>query len=171
MRGGHVEIVLELFVGDNRGQVPGQGLVQLVVDSGVGLSVVGRDEQEDEQHHNGPVVPEDKGVHPVKAGKKASVLVLGDLLIENQHKARQYQNHGGYAQHHALGHDDANVPPQCQPHDAQGQEACDGGYAGGGQGAERGNNGGGHGVPVIRIVGPLLLVAVVEENGVVHGDA
>ena len=74
------------------------------------------------------------------------MLVLSDLLIENQHKARQYQNHGGYAQHHALGHDDANVPPQCQPHDAQGQEACDGGYAGGGQGAERGNNGGGGGI-------------------------
>ena len=99
------------------------------------------------------------------------MLVLGDLLVEDQHQGGQHQNDGGHAQHNALGHDDADVPAQSQPHDAQGQEARHRGQAGGGQGPEGRHNGLGHGIPVIVVIGPLLLVPVVEEDGVVHGNA
>ena len=171
VRGGHVKVVFQLFVGHDGGQIPRQGLIQLVVDPGVGLGVIGGNEQQDEQHHNGLVVPQDEAVYLVKAGHQALVLMLGDLLVEDQHQRGQHQNDGGHAQHHALGHDDADIPAQRQPHDAQRQEARHCGDAGGGQGAESRNHGLRHGVPLILIVGPLLLIPMVEENGVVHGHA
>ena len=169
--GGHIEVVFQLLVGDDGGQVPGQGFIQLVVDPGVGLGVIGGDKQHNKDHHNGLVVPQNEAVHLIKAGHQALVLVLGDLLVEDQHQGGQHQNNGGHAQHNAFGHDDADVPAQSQPHDAQGQEARHRGQAGGGQGPESRHNGLGHGIPVIVVIGPLLLVPVVEEDGVVHGNA
>ena len=50
---GHVELVLEALVGDDAGQVPGQGLIELVVHMHVVLGVERREEQqhqEEEQH-------------------------------------------------------------------------------------------------------------------------
>ena len=68
------------------------------------------------------------------------MLVLSDLLIENQHQRGQHQNNGSHAQHNALGHNDADIPAQRQPHDAQGQKARYRGEAGGGQRAEGSNH-------------------------------
>ena len=97
--------------------------------------------------------------------------VFPDGAVHLQQDGGQHQYHGGHAQHHALGHDDAQVHAQGQPHEAQGQKARDGGQGAAGQGLEGGHDGGGHGVPLVRVAGDLLHIAVVEEDGVVHGDA
>ncbi|MPM22155.1 hypothetical protein SDC9_68606 [bioreactor metagenome] len=99
------------------------------------------------------------------------MLVLVDLLVENQHQRRQHQNYGGNAQHHALCHDDADIPAQRQAHEAQGQKAGNGGQAAAGEGSERGHNGVCHGVALIHVVPAFLFVAAVEEDGVIHGNA
>ena len=171
MTGRHIEIVLQLLVADDGRKVPGQGFVQLVVDVRVALGVDRREKQQHCQHHQGDLVPEDEGVDLIEGGNQGLVLVLSDLLVEYQHQGRQDQDHRRHPQDHALGHDDADVPSQGQPHEAQGQEARDGGHAAAGEGAESGDDGLGHGVPLVVIALPLLLVAVVEEDGVVHGHA
>ena len=116
-------------------------------------------------------MPEHEPVEPVHIRIEAGVAVLLDGAIHHQQDGGQHQDHGDDAQYHALGHDDADVPAQSQPHEAQSQKAGDGGHGAAGQGAEGGDDGGGHGVPPVLIVGKLLQVAVIEENGVVHGDA
>ncbi len=169
--GRHVKVVLQLLVADDGRKVPGQGFVQLVVDVRVTLGVDRRKKQQHRQHHQGNLVPEDEAVYSVKGGNQSLVLVLSDLLVEYQHQRRQDQDHRGHSQDHALGHDDADIPAQGQPHEAQGQEARNGGHAAAGEGAEGGDDGLGHGVPLVVTALPLLLVAVVKEDGVIHGHA
>ncbi|MPN05475.1 hypothetical protein SDC9_152726 [bioreactor metagenome] len=135
------------------------------------LRVNGRQEHQKSQAHENPAVFQDVDVDFVKTGNQRSVLVQVDLIIENQHQRRQHQNHGGDAQQHALRHDDANVPAQRQPHEAQGQKARDGGQAAAGKRGKCRHNGLRHGVALILVIAPFFLISVVKEDGVVHGNA
>ena len=92
-------------------------------------------------------------------------------FVRQQKQRRQHQDDGGDAQHDALGHDKADVLAQRKAHEAQGQEAGDGRQRTARQGAERGLHGCRHGILVVLEPGLFLLVGVVQEHGIVHGDA
>ena len=167
----HVVVIFQFVVGDDGVHVLGQRLIQLVVDGGVALGVYRRQEQQQKDGHKRPPVADDKAIHLFKIGDQRPVLVLFDFFVKNQQQCGQHQYHCGHAQHHALGHDQADVPAQGQLHEAQRQETGDGGQAGAGQGSKGSHNGLRHGVPGILMKQPFLPVAVVKEDGVVHGDA
>ena len=94
-----------------------------------------------------------------------------NAFVHLQQNGGKDQNDGGHAQYHALGHNDADIPAQGQPHKAQGQKAGHGGKGGAGDRFESGHHGRGHGVPFILIMGQLFHIPVKEEDGVVHGDS
>ena len=90
-------------------------------------------------------------------------------LIQHQDHAGQHGHAAQDAQQHALGHHDAQVAAQGEAHEAQSNEARDGGDGAAddaGQGLLDGHR---HGFLVIRVLLALLVVAVPQEDGVVHG--
>ena len=169
MGGSHVVVLLELIGGHDGGHILGQGPVQLVVDRGVALGVHRRDEEQGEEGHEGLAVADHKVVDPAEIQVQGGVAVFGDAPVQHQQDGWQHQHHGGHPKHHALGHHKADVPPQQQPHEAQRPKAGDGGQGAPRQGGKGGHDGFRHGVPVVLVIGPLLLIAVVEEDGIVHG--
>ena len=169
--GRHVILVLQLLVGNDGGHVPGQGLVQLVVDlRHVLRHGEGQEEQEEDGDIDAPLL-HDVPVELFHGGDELTVPVLRDLAVEKEEHGGQHEDDGKHPQHHALGHDDADVPSQGQAHEAEGHEARHRREAGAGEGGEGRLHRRRHGVPLILVVGALLHVAAVEEDGVVHGDA
>ena len=169
--GGHVILVLQLLVGHDGGHVPGQGLVQLVVDlRHVLRHREGQEEQEEDGDIDAPLL-HDVPVELFHGGDELTVPVLRDLAVEKEEHGGQHEDDGKHTQHHALGHDDADVPAQSQAHEAEGHEARHRREAGAGEGGKGRLHRRRHGVPLIGVVGALLHVAAVEEDGVVHGDA
>ena len=170
MGGRHVIVVLELVVRHDGGHILGQGFVQLVIYPGVVLGVNGRQKQQQKHRQKLDTVADNKAIDLVKAGNQGAVPVPFNLPVKYQKQGRQHKNDGGHAQHHALGHDNADVPSQGELHEAQSRKARNGGQRAAGKRAEGRHNGLGHGVPPVLMPLTLLPIAMVEENGVVHGD-
>ena len=94
----------------------------------------------------------------------------GKKLIQYQDQGRKGGDTADHADDNALCHNNTKVKTQSVAHEAQGNEAghCgDGASDNGGEGLIDGNS---HGFLLILVGGLFLLVAVPEENGVVHGD-
>ena len=171
MGGGDVKLFGELLVGDDVLHVLRQALAHVVVYLVVGLIIadVGRGDEQGEDHQK-------HGENLAHALGKASH--IGDQglmpcplqrLIKHQDQGRQDGHAAQHAQQHALSHDDAQVTAQREGHEAQGDEAGDGGGRtadDGGKGVVDGHR---HGLLVVALQGQLLVVAVPQEDGVVHG--
>ena len=84
---------------------------------------------------------------------------LPDGLVEDQDEGRQDGDAADNAQQDALGHDHAHVQTQGEAHEAQGDEAGDGGQRGAGDRCDGSGDGVSHGLVLIRYGLPLLLVA------------
>ena len=169
--GGHIKLFLQLGIAHNGGQVPGQGFVQLIIHPRMVLRINRRDKQNQRQHGKGHPVPQHKAIQPVEFRNDGFVGMLFQLVVQQQHQGRQHQNHRGHPQHHALGHHNANIPAQGQPHKAQGQKPGNGSQAAPRKGTEGRQNGLGHSLFFIGTGQLLLLVPAVQKDGVVHGHA
>ena len=167
----HVEILLQLRVRCDGRQILGQRFVQFVVHIRVVAGVHGRDKQEERNDRVDPPVPDGAVVHPGQVRDQGFMVPFRDPFIHQKQQRRQHEDDGRDAQQHAFRHDDADVLSQGKAHKAQGQEAGDGGAGTARQGAERRHDSVCHGVPVILAALFLLFKGVVQEHGIVHGDA
>ena len=172
VRRSDVEFLGELGVCDDIFNVLREALTHVVVDLVVGLviAVVGRvhqqreDDQENREHLRHAA---GKAVHLRQDGA-----VLGFLqgLVEHEDQGRQHRDAADNAQQDALGHNDAQVLAQCEGHEAQRREARDGRHRGADHTRQRLVDGDGHGFLVVGVFRALLIVAVPEEDGIVHRD-
>ncbi len=135
------------------------------------LTVKGGDEKKQRQDGKRLVVADYEAVDRAQVGQKHPVGIFSDGFIQRQQDGGQHQNHSGHAQRHALGHHQADIPAQQQPHEAQGQKAGHRRQRAAEQGGESGLDGYGHGVSIVVIMEALLFIPMVEENGIIHGDA
>ena len=145
--GGDVEVLRQLGIGDHIVDVLRQALAHVVIDLVVGLviAVVGRSDQQGEDDEE-----------------------YGE--VQQQNHAGQNSDAADDTQQHALGHHNAQVAAQGEAHEAQGDEASD---SGDGAADDRGEglvDGHGHGLVMVGGALELLVVAVPQEDGVVHGD-
>ena len=171
MGGGDVKLLGELLVGDDVLHVLRQALAHVVVHLVIGLIIadVGRGNKQGKDHQK-------HGENLAHALGKASH--IGDQglmpcplqrLIQHQDQGRQDGHAAQHAQQHALGHDDPQVTAQREGHEAQGDEAGDGGGRAADDGGKGVVDGHRHGLLVVALQGQLLVVAVPQEDGVVHG--
>ena len=170
--GGDVEILLQLGVGDDIVHILRQALSHVVIDLVAGLFIAiegGSDEQGEDHQKHGEDLYQLLGEAP-HIGDDGAVLRLLQGLIQHKDHRRQHGDAAQHAQQHALGHDDAQIPTQREAHEAQGDEAGNGGHGAADDAGESGVDGGGHGVLFAFTKRQLLVVAVPEEDGVVHGD-
>ena len=72
------------------------------------------------------------------------------------------------SQHHALGHDNAQIPAHGIAHEAQGHKPGNGGDGAAGHRGNGPGNGLGHGRLMVFLGRQLLTITVPQENGVVH---
>ena len=94
-----------------------------------------------------------------------------DPLVAQQHDGGQHQHHGRHAEDDALCQNEADIFAEREVHRAEGEKARDGREAGAGERFERRDDGDRHRVTLVVMVLPLLDVAVIEEDGVVHRHA
>ena len=112
-----------------------------------------------------------KVAQPGQLGDHGAVLVFLHRLIKEQDQGGQDDHRADHAQRHALGHYQADVPAQGQPHSAQRQEAGNGGQTGCGNGGHGLADGGDHCLLVGAAQLLFFLVAMQQEDGEVHGHA
>ena len=94
---------------------------------------------------------------------------LLERFIQQEDQRRQHGNAADDPQKNALCHDDTKVKSQSEGHEAQGNESGDGGDGAPDHGGEGVADGGGHSLFMIGELLPFFVVAVPEEDGVVHG--
>ena len=156
--GVHIEFFVQLLVGLHRGQVIGQTVVQLIVDVVVGVAVQSRDPQDDHDDGEQLVVLHDELAQAVSGQVDGLVSGLPDGLIKDQDQGRQHGDTADDAQQDALGHDHAHIQSQGEAHEAQGDEASDGGQGRTGHRGDGGGDGVSHGLVLICYALPLFLV-------------
>ena len=106
----------------------------------------------------------------IHSGKQKLMLCLLNGLVKKQNQCRKNGYTTDNTNDNALCHNNTKVKTQSVAHEAQGNEAghCgDGASDNGGEGLIDGDC---HGFLLILVGGLFLIVAVPEENGVVHGD-
>ena len=77
----------------------------------MGLCVDRREKQDQKEGCQGPPAADYRMVEFGEIRQETPVFVLFDLFIEEKQQSGQYQHYCGDAQHHALGHDYADIPP------------------------------------------------------------
>jgi len=176
---GDVVVLGQLVIGGQKLQLVGidvlfvlggQDMREIVVGLHVVVAVDRGHQQDDERDEEHEVVLGDEPGQPAHLGQQALVLQLREGLVENQQEGRQDRDGADDAQQDALGHDDAEIYAHRVAHEAQGDEARDRGDGAAGHRGDRRGDGVGHGVRVVGLQRFLLLVAVPEEDGVVHRD-
>ena len=172
MGGGHIELVPQLAFGNDVLHIPRQALAHVVVHLAVGLviTVKGGRQDEGEDHDKHREYFYNTAGQLSHIGNQGTVAGLLQRLIKYQDQCRQHGDAAQHPQQHALGHDDAQIPAHGEGHEAQGDEPGHGGDGAAHHRGQSGLDGGGHGLLVICAQPPLLIVAVPQEDGVVHGD-
>jgi len=97
MGGRHVVFAFQLVVGDDGRHGLGQGLIQLVIDAGVGLCPDKGDEQQQKDRYILFAMRNDGVVELFEAGQQRTVAVLFDLLVEDQQHRGQHKDDGHHA--------------------------------------------------------------------------
>ena len=170
--GGHAKILAELFVGGDIGHILRQTLAHVVVHFAVGpiIPVQRRGDDQDEERQEDRENFDNTGGKAPHIGYQGPVAGPLEGPVEHQDQGRQHRHAPDNPQQHALGHDHAQVAAHGESHEAQGDESGNGGDGRARHRGESGLDGGGHGLPLILVEAALLIVAVPEEDGVVHGD-
>ena len=172
MGGGDIKLLRELAVGDDIFHVLRQTLAHIVIDLVVGLCIagIGRPDQQGEEHQK------QRECLAYCLGKAAHIRDQGPMagplqgLIQQQDQRGQQGHTANNTQHHALCHHQAQIPAQGEGHEAQGDKARHGGDGAAQDGGKGPADGLGHGLLMIIRMGQLLVVAVPQEDGVIHGD-
>ena len=169
--GHHAKILAQLGRACNAGHILGQGVKQGVVHVRFALGQRKGDDEHDGDHQHPHRVAGHKMAQPGQLGDEGAVLVFFHLPVKEQDEGGQDDDGAHHAQRHALGHHNADVPAQRQPHGTQGQKARNGGQAGSGDGGGGLTDGPHHGFLVGGGVFFFLLVAVEQEDGKIHRHA
>ena len=171
MGGGYVEGFLQLVLGDDVLHVIRQRRSEVVVylAVGLGVGVVGGIYQQRKQRQEHRECLCDAPGQPVHVRDQRPVPGPLKGLVQQQDHGGKDGHAADHAQHHALGHHQAHIQAQLEAHEAQGHEASHRGDGGAHDAGERQADGPGHGLLVVGTVLELLVVAVPQEDGVVHG--
>ena len=170
MGGGDIKIIRQLAVGNHIINVLRQALTHIVVHFfvGFGIAHIGGDSQ---RHKHSQEHRESLGDLACKTVGVADQRLMARPLqraVKQQNQRGQHGHAADYAQQHALGHHNAQVAAHGEAHEAQGDKARDGGD-GGAQHRHKGFvDGLGHGLVFILNVRALLIVAIPQEDGIVH---
>ena len=170
--GGNIKVVDQLVVGNHVVDVLRQALTHVVVNLVIGLliAVQGRiDQQRKDHQHHGEGLGDALG-KAVGVADQRTVTGLLQGAVQQQDQRGQQGDAAQHAQQHALGHDQTQILAQREAHEAQGGEARDGGGGAAHHRGKGGVNGVGHGLVGVADLFPLLVVAVPQEDGIVHGD-
>ena len=170
MRSIHVKFIRQLFIGLNTLQVFRKGGIQVVVDFRLPVTQKRRRQQDQERQHKRFIMPGDQRrrfIHP------RDHRLMGGLLNHFVKHQKQGGQNGYAANHpadHALCHDDSQIPAQRKAHEAQCDKSC---HCGDGASDHRRKcirNCVRHSPFLVSVIVLLvLLIAVPEENGIVHG--
>ena len=171
VRGGHAKILSQFVGAHDAGQVLGQRIEQGVVHLRLALRQGKGNHDGDKHRQDRPGMAGNKVAQPGQLGDHGAVLVFLHRLIKEQDQGGQDDHRADHAQRHALGHYQADVPAQGQPHSAQRQEAGNGGQTGCGNGGHGLADGGDHCLLVGAAQLLFFLVAMQQEDGEVHGHA
>ena len=171
VRRAHVESSVQFLIGDDTGQIPGQGGIQVVVNAGVGIAPQSGSQQGQEKDQPDPVMPGDETAQSFEVRQQWFVTGLLQDLIQAEDHGGQDCYAGDYTKAHALGHDNAQIQAQCKAHEAQGDKSGNSGDRASYDGTEGLLDRGRHGVIFFFSRVQLGLIAVPEENGIVHGNA
>ena len=168
--GGDVEVLRELTVGDDILHVLRQAPAHVVVDLLGGLMVAGqgRGDHQGEDHQEHGERFDDAPRHPGHVRDEG--LVPGPLQgpVEHQNEGGQHGHAAQHPQQDPLGHHDAQVAAHGEAHEAQGDEARHRGDGGTDHASQGGLDGGGHGLALVPVEPPLLVITVPQEDGIVH---
>ena len=170
--GRNIEVVDQLIVGNDVVNILRQALTHIVVDLVVGLLVAVQsriDQQRKDHQHHGEGLGDALG-KAVGVADQRTVTGLLQGAVQQQDQRGQQGDAAQHAQQHALGHHRTQILAQREAHEAQGGEARDGGGGAAHHGGKGGVNGVGHGLVGIGDLFPLLVIAVPQEDGVVHCD-
>ena len=172
MRGGDVELVAQLGVGDDVLDVLRQAAAHVVVNLvvGLGIAVIERRDQQDEYN-------EENGEHLHNTARELRHVGYEGLVLGLLQRLVEHENHGGQhgdaaddAQRHALGHDQTQIHAQRKAHEAQRRKTGDCRNRAAYDADHCFMYGDGHSLEVVGGLFTLLVVAVPQENGVVHRD-
>ena len=143
-------------------------VVNLII--GLLIAVQGRiDQQHEDYQHDGESLDDALG-KAVGVPDQGTMAGLLQRTVQQQDQRGQQGNAAQHAQQHALGHDQTQILAQREAHEAQGGKARNGGRRAAHHGGQRCADGVGHGLVGIGDLFPLLVVAVPQEDGVVHRD-
>ena len=168
MGGGHAEVLFQPVGALNARQILGQAVEQGVVDRSFGLRHSEGNEAGHEHRQDRHRVAHYKTGRALQPWNKGAVGMAGDGAPEGKQQRRQNGDGADHPQQNALGHDQADVPPQGKAHGAHGQKARDGGE---GTGQNRGEGflySLHHGPLRVRTGQLLFLKPVQQEDGKVH---
>ena len=136
------------------------------------IVAIERREDHNHQHHGQHLVmPGHEAPDAAHIGKQRLVRGLFDRAVQQADHTGQQHYRTKHAHHDALAHDDAQILAQGKAHEADGNEACNGGQAGAQDGSKGQVNCFRHGLILVCNQRFLLLVAVPQEDGIVQRHA
>ena len=168
----HIKIFGQLRIRHIRIQCGRKRTCNVVVNSGMVVSIKGRIQKYQEQHHPQLVMLYNEGGCAVRVFNQRSVLRLLDSLVKHQNNGRQERNAAEYSHDNTFRHDDSDVASKCERHTAKCKETCHCCDRASDNGLECRCNRMPHcQFPVIRVMLFILLKAVQKKDRVVHRNA
>ena len=170
MRGGDVKVFRKLGIGDDVFHILRQALPHIVVHLVVGLVITvkrGGDEKQEYRKEDGEATGQEIR-NALHVRDNRTVAGMLQRFVEYQNQRRQDGYATDDAEHNALCHDDSEVTSECEAHEAERDKARNGGNRTAEDARQRFVNRVRHGVAFIGVTGALFVVAVPEEDGVIH---
>ena len=174
--GGHTKLLCQLFIGLQVGHIcrvhalAGQNFGKIIKHRRPVVAHGGRNHQQSKNHQKHPTVLHDALGQPVQIGQQRPVPGLLQRTVQQENERWQDGHTAQNSQHHALGHDNAQIPAHGIAHEAQGHKPGNGGDGAAGHRGNGPGNGLGHGRLMVFLGRQLLTITVPQENGVVHGN-
>ena len=168
--GSDIKIFRQLRVCDHIFHVLGQALSHVIVDFIIGLTVpvVGRGNQQGKHNKKHGKHLDNAFCKSTFSGDNGFVFGFLQRLIKNEDQCRQYRYAAENAEQHALCHDNAEVASHGEGHKAQSRETGDRSNRAADNAFQGFADGYRHSIFVVAVFFTLFIVAVPEENGIVH---
>ena len=169
--GGHIEGFFQLLVGNHGFQLRRHDLAHVIIHIHMVVAIERREDHNHQHHGQRLVMFGDEASDAAHIGKQRLVGGLFDRAVQQADHTGQQNHRAQQAHDHAFAHDNTQILAQGKAHEADGNEARDGGQAG----AQDGSKGQVycfcHGLILVCNLRFLFLVAVPQEDGIVQRHA
>ena len=170
MCGVHVKIVFQLLICHDTGQILRQCACQIIIDIRMCVTIDRREQDQDKRCHKPFVMSGDPSGDPSQIRQDRAVFCLLYRFIKYKDHRRQNRDTSDHAEYNALCHDDSQIHAQRETHKTQRNESGNCRDGASHNGSDRACDRSCHRFFVVIRPCTLILIAVPQENGVVHGD-